>query len=58
MSNTIDKISSKLIDWFSDNNQKVIVALSGGVDSAVVALCAKEAPSGALAITGISKNSF
>ena len=52
MPNTINEISSKLINWFSDNSKKVIVALSGGVDSAVVALCAKEAlGSGALAIT-------
>ena len=33
----------KLIEWFSVNGQSAIVALSGGVDSAVVALAAKKA---------------
>ena len=33
----------KLVNWFLTNGDKVIVALSGGVDSAVVALAAKEA---------------
>ena len=32
-----------LIRWFSRNGTRVIVALSGGVDSAVVALAAKKA---------------
>ncbi len=33
----------ELIRWFSRNGSRVIVALSGGVDSAVVALAAKRA---------------
>jgi uncharacterized protein len=33
----------KLIEWFSANGQSAVVALSGGVDSAVVALGAKKA---------------
>ena len=33
----------KLIEWFSNNTKSAIVALSGGVDSAVVALGAKKA---------------
>ena len=33
----------KLIEWFQVKNGKVLVALSGGVDSAVVALVAKNA---------------
>jgi pyridinium-3,5-biscarboxylic acid mononucleotide sulfurtransferase len=37
-----DKYAS-LIDWFKLKNCKVLVALSGGVDSAVVALAAKNA---------------
>ena len=36
-----------LIEWFQkefkDNNDKILIALSGGVDSAVVALAAKKA---------------
>jgi pyridinium-3,5-biscarboxylic acid mononucleotide sulfurtransferase len=42
-----------LVDWFLTNaDDKVIVALSGGVDSAVVALAAKKAlGNGAIAIT-------
>ena len=44
---------NKLVDWFAKNgDNKAIVALSGGVDSAVVALAAKKAfGSGAIAIT-------
>jgi pyridinium-3,5-biscarboxylic acid mononucleotide sulfurtransferase len=42
----------KIIDWFSKNTKSAIVALSGGVDSAVVALAAKKAfGRSALAIT-------
>jgi pyridinium-3,5-biscarboxylic acid mononucleotide sulfurtransferase len=33
----------RLIEWFSINTKSVVVALSGGVDSAVVALAAKKA---------------
>jgi len=40
MINSEDKVFQALISWFNDKNQKVIVALSGGVDSAVVALAA------------------
>jgi uncharacterized protein len=38
-----DKVFQRLISWFQNKNQKAIVALSGGVDSAVVALAAKTA---------------
>jgi pyridinium-3,5-biscarboxylic acid mononucleotide sulfurtransferase len=42
----------KLIEWFSSNTKTAVVALSGGVDSAVVALAAKKAlGSNALSIT-------
>jgi uncharacterized protein len=42
----------KLIEWFSSNTKTAVVALSGGVDSAVVALGAKKAlGSNALSIT-------
>jgi pyridinium-3,5-biscarboxylic acid mononucleotide sulfurtransferase len=43
----------RLVGWFAQNGGKaVVVALSGGVDSAVVALAAKKAlGSGAIAIT-------
>jgi pyridinium-3,5-biscarboxylic acid mononucleotide sulfurtransferase len=42
----------KLIEWFSSNTKTAVVALSGGVDSAVVALGAKKAlGSNALCIT-------
>jgi uncharacterized protein len=43
MINLEDKVFQSLISWFQNKNQKVIVALSGGVDSAVVALAAKKA---------------
>lgn len=43
MINLEDKVFQRLISWFQNKNQKVIVALSGGVDSAVVALAAKKA---------------
>jgi uncharacterized protein len=43
MINLEDKVFQSLISWFQNKNQKVIVALSGGVDSAVVALSAKKA---------------
>ena len=43
----------KLVEWFVKNGgDRAIVALSGGVDSAVVALAAKKAlGKGAIAIT-------
>ena len=34
---------NKLVEWFSSNTKSAVVALSGGVDSAVVALGAKKA---------------
>jgi len=34
---------NKLVDWFAKNGSGAVVALSGGVDSAVVALAAKKA---------------
>ncbi|MGI0037389.1 MAG: ATP-dependent sacrificial sulfur transferase LarE [Nitrososphaera sp.] len=41
-----------LVRWSSENGDRALVALSGGVDSAVVALAAKEAlGKGALAVT-------
>jgi len=43
MINLEDKVFESLISWFQNKNQKAIVALSGGVDSAVVALAAKKA---------------
>ncbi|MEW6605024.1 MAG: ATP-dependent sacrificial sulfur transferase LarE [Thermoproteota archaeon] len=43
---------NKLVDWFTKNGDSVVVALSGGVDSAVVALAAKKAlANNAIAIT-------
>ena len=39
MSSTTDL--DRLVGWFVEHGNKVIVALSGGVDSAVVALAAK-----------------
>jgi pyridinium-3,5-biscarboxylic acid mononucleotide sulfurtransferase len=42
----------KIMEWFMKNRKPVIVALSGGVDSAVVALAAKKAlDRGAIAVT-------
>jgi pyridinium-3,5-biscarboxylic acid mononucleotide sulfurtransferase len=42
----------KIMEWFMKNKKPVIVALSGGVDSAVVALAAKKAlDRGAIAVT-------
>src|SRR5690606_40361611 len=41
--NENDVLFNKLLDWFSKNGSSAIVALSGGVDSAVVALAAKKA---------------
>src|SRR5918911_3638076 len=50
-SNTGENLD-KLIEWFSSNAKSAVVALSGGVDSAVVALGAKKAlGSNALCIT-------
>ncbi|HXG05847.1 MAG TPA: ATP-dependent sacrificial sulfur transferase LarE [Nitrososphaera sp.] len=47
-----DVTFSKLLEWFSRNGSSAIVALSGGVDSAVVALAAKRAlGKNAIAIT-------
>jgi pyridinium-3,5-biscarboxylic acid mononucleotide sulfurtransferase len=43
MINLEDKVFQRLISWFQNKNQKAVVALSGGVDSAVVALAAKKA---------------
>ena len=52
MSNKSTESHIKLVNWFLTNADKVIVALSGGVDSAVVALAAKEAlGDNAMAIT-------
>jgi pyridinium-3,5-biscarboxylic acid mononucleotide sulfurtransferase len=43
---------NKLVEWFSSNTKSAVVALSGGVDSAVVALGAKKAlGSNAMCIT-------
>lgn len=49
----MDDTFNKLVEWFAKNSgSKVIVALSGGVDSAVVALAAKQAlGNDAIAIT-------
>lgn len=38
-----DKLFQQLVSWFQNRNGRVIVALSGGVDSAVVAMAAKKA---------------
>ena len=41
--NLEDKFFQELVSWFHDKNRKAIIALSGGVDSAVVAMAAKKA---------------
>jgi pyridinium-3,5-biscarboxylic acid mononucleotide sulfurtransferase len=52
MMNLEDKLFQQLISWFSNRNEKVIIALSGGVDSAVVAMAAKKAlDKNAIAVT-------
>jgi uncharacterized protein len=38
-----EEIFNNLVNWFSEEEDKAIVAFSGGVDSAVVALAAKKA---------------
>lgn len=43
MMNLQDKPFQQLVSWFQKRNERVIVALSGGVDSAVVAMAAKKA---------------
>ena len=56
MKNKSTENYNKLLNWFLTNGDKVIVALSGGVDSAVVALAAKDAlGSNAMAITASYK---
>ena len=50
--NLEDKFFQQLVSWFHDKNQKAIIALSGGVDSAVVAMAAKKAlDKNAIAVT-------
>ena len=52
MMNLEDNLFQQLISWFHNRNEKVIVALSGGVDSAVVAMAAKKAlDKNAIAVT-------
>jgi len=52
MMNLEDNIFQQLVSWFHNRNEKVIVALSGGVDSAVVAMAAKKAlDKNAIAVT-------
>jgi uncharacterized protein len=47
-----EKNLSNIVEWFMNNKKPVVVALSGGVDSAVVAFAAKKAfDSDAIAIT-------
>ena len=50
--NLDDNLYQQLVSWFHNRNEKVIVALSGGVDSAVVAMAAKKAlDKNAIAVT-------
>ena len=50
--NLEDIFFQQLVSWFHDKNQKAIIALSGGVDSAVVAMAAKKAlDNNAIAVT-------
>jgi len=50
--NLEDKLFEQLVSWFQNRNERVIVALSGGVDSAVVAMAAKKAlDKNAIAVT-------
>jgi uncharacterized protein len=50
--NLRDNLFQQLVSWFHTRNEKVIVALSGGVDSAVVAMAAKKAlDKNAIAVT-------
>ena len=47
-----DILFQQLVTWFQSRNERVIVALSGGVDSAVVAMAAKKAlDKNAIAVT-------
>jgi len=47
-----DRLFQQLVSWFQNRNERVIVALSGGVDSAVVAMAAKKAmDKNAIAVT-------
>ena len=60
---TCSDCSQELVKWFSSNGSKVVIALSGGVDSAVVACAAKIAlHNNATAITAnyrtLSKEEF
>lgn len=50
--NLEDRLFHQLVSWFYNRNERVIVALSGGVDSAVVAMAAKKAlDKNAIAVT-------
>lgn len=50
--NLEDNFFQQLVSWFHNRNEKVIIALSGGVDSAVVAMAAKKAlDKNAIAVT-------
>jgi uncharacterized protein len=50
--NLEDKFFQQLVSWFHNRNQKAIIAFSGGVDSAVVAMAAKKAlDKNAIAVT-------
>ncbi|MGI0022461.1 MAG: ATP-dependent sacrificial sulfur transferase LarE [Nitrososphaeraceae archaeon] len=52
MINLEEILYQRLVSWFQDKKEKTIVALSGGVDSAVVAMAAKKAlDKNAIAVT-------